>query len=88
VTLTPSPAVITVGVPVTFTVGFIGTAPPVDHYTWTFFGDPPGDQTTFDTSSPQTSKSFITKGAKTIRVDVFGVGGGKIGSASLFIDVG
>jgi adhesin/invasin len=87
VTLSASPNPATVGSPVTFTVGGVGAAQ-VDHYTWTFFDDPPGDQTTFDTSSPQTSKSFITKGAKTIRVDVFGVGGGKIGSASLFIDVG
>jgi hypothetical protein len=86
VTLSASPNPAVVGSPVAFTVSGVGSAQ-VDHYTWTFFDDPPGNLTTFDTSSPQTTKSFSTKGAKTIRVDVLGIGGGKIASTSLVIDV-
>ena len=57
--------------PVTFTVSGLGSAQ-VDRYIFTFDdGTPPRE-----TTSPQTTKSFASKGQKTIRVDVFGVGGG------------
>ena len=82
VTLTSSPATPTANSPATLTVGGIGTAQ-VDHYTWTF-DDGTGP---FTTTSPQLTHSFTTRGIKNIRVDVFGVGGGKIGTAALTLDV-
>ena len=80
--LTVSPFNPTVNAPVTFTVTGIGLAQ-VSGYTFTFDdGTPPTD-----TTSPQLTKSFSSKGLKTIRVDVFGVGGGQLGSNTLRIDV-
>jgi hypothetical protein len=82
VTLTASPNNPGVNVPVTFTVGGVGSAQ-VDRYIFTFDdGTAPRE-----TTSPQTTKSFASKGAKTIRVDVFGVGGGLIGKNEITIDV-
>ena len=82
VTLTASPNNPGVNVPVTFTVSGVGSAQ-VERYVFTFDdGTPPRE-----TSSPQTTKSFATKGQKTIRVDVFGVGGGQIGTNTIQIDV-
>jgi adhesin/invasin len=82
VTLTSSPATPTVNSPATLTVGGIGTAQ-VDRYVWTF-DDGTGP---FTTTSPQLTHSFATRGIKNVRVDVFGVGGGKIGTAALTLDV-
>lgn len=82
VTLAASPASPTVNSPVTFTVSGIGSAQ-VDHYTWTL-DDGTGP---FTTTSPQLPHTFTTRGIKTVRVDVFGVTGGKIGSAVLTVDV-
>jgi PKD repeat protein len=81
VTLT-GPATTTVNTPVTFTVG--GTAgAQVDHYTWTLDdGTAP-----FQTTAPQMTHSFTTRGSKNIRVDVIGVGGGSLGSAPAGITV-
>ena len=82
ITLTASPLNPTVNVPVNFTVIGVGSAQ-VERYLFTFDdGTPPRE-----TTSPQTSKSFASKGAKTIRVDVFGVGGGLIGTNQITIDV-
>ena len=82
ITLTPSPPTPLVNSPVTFTVGGIGSAQ-VDHYIFTF-SDGQGPVTT---TSPQTTTTFAQRGLKTIRVDVFGVGGGKLGTQSVTIDV-
>jgi len=38
-------------------------------------------------TSPQLIKSYTSKGLKTVRVDVFGVGGGQVGSATSLIEV-
>jgi PKD repeat protein len=81
VTLSASPNPATVNSPVTFTVSGLGSAQ-VDRYVFTF-----SDGETRPTSSPQTSKTFTTRGLKTIRVDVFGVGGGQIGTNTIVIDV-
>ena len=75
----PNPAA--VNSPVTYTVGGVGSAQ-VDHYLFTF-----DDGTSFPTSSPQFIKTWTSRGLKNARVDVFGVGGGKIGSAPSTIDV-
>jgi hypothetical protein len=76
VTLT-GPATTTVNTPVTFTVG--GTAgTQVDHYEWTLSdGTAP-----FPTTAPQMTHTFTTRGAKIVRVDVIGVGGGLLGTAT------
>jgi hypothetical protein len=82
VTLNASPNPAVVNSPVTFTVNGVGSAQ-VDHYTWTL-DDGTGP---FTTTSPQLPHTFTTKGIKNVRVDVFGVGGGKIGTAPLSMDV-
>jgi len=84
VTLSASPNPAAVNSPVTFTVSGVGSAQ-VDHYEWTL-DDPPGTPVQ-TTSSPQLNWTFRSKGLKTVRVDVFGVGGGKIGSQPITIDV-
>lgn len=81
VTLSASPNPGTVNSPVTFTVNGVATAQ-VDHYVFTF-----DDGTVRQTTSPQTSRTFTTRGLKTIRVDVFGVGGGQIGTNTITIDI-
>ena len=82
VTLSSSTATPTVNTPVTFTVGGIGTAQ-VDRYEWTF-DDGTGS---FTTTAPQRTHTFTTRGAKNVRVDVIGVGGGKLGTASTAVSV-
>ena len=82
VTLSASPGSPLVNAPVTFTVGGVTTAQ-VDHYEWTF-DDGTGP---FTTTSPQRTHAFSTRGIKNVRVDVFGVGGGKIGTAALTLEV-
>ena len=82
VTMSASPNPASVNSPVTFTVIGLGSAQ-VDHYTWTFDdGSVPSD-----TTSPQLPHTFTSKGIKNVRVDVFGVGGGKIGTAALSMEV-
>lgn len=76
---TPTP---TVNTPVTFTVGGIGTAQ-VESYRWTL-DDGTGP---FTTTAPQRTHTFTTRGAKNVRVDVFGVGGGLLGTASTAVTV-
>jgi len=75
----PSPLVNT---PVTFTVGGIGTAQ-IDHFEWTL-DDGTGP---FTTTAAQLTHTFTQRGAKNIHVDVFGVGGGKLGSANTAVSV-
>jgi hypothetical protein len=82
ITLSASPNPAVVNSPVTFTVNGVGSAQ-VDHYTWTL-DDGTGP---FTTSSPQLPHTFTTRGLKNVRVDVFGVGGGKIGTAALTMDI-
>lgn len=82
ITLNASPLNPIVNSPVNFTVNGIGSAQ-VDHYQWFFDDGTPS----FSTSAPQTPHTYTSKGIKNIRVDVFGVGGGKIGSAPLAIEV-
>lgn len=84
VTLSASPNPGTVNSPVTFTVNGVGSAQ-VDHYEWTV-DDPPGTPVLI-TTSPQLPYTFRSKGIKNVRVDVIGVGGGKIGTATLTLDV-
>ena len=80
VTLTNSGS--TAGAPVSFTVGGT-TSAQVSRYNWNWDdGTAP-----FDTTGPSTTKTFTTRGQKTIRVDVFGVGCAKIGTATLVINV-
>jgi hypothetical protein len=81
ITLT-APSTVTVNTPAALTVGGIGAAQ-VDHYTWTF-DDGTGP---FTTTAPQLSHTFSSRGAKNVQVDVFGIGGGKIGTASTRLEV-
>ena len=76
----PNPGV--VNSPVTFTVNGVGSAQ-VERYEW-FFDDGTPPRTT---TSPQLGHTFTSRGRKTIRVDVIGVGGGQIGSTSLVMDI-
>lgn len=82
VTLSASPNPATVNAPVTFTVQGVGTAQ-VDHYTWTL-DDGTGP---FTTGGPQLPHAFSSRGIKNVRVDVFGVNGGKIGTAALTMEI-
>ena len=63
--------------PVTFTVSGVGSAQ-VDHYEWTFDD---GTRAASDDGRRRSTQTFTTQGLKNVRVDVFGVGGGKIGTA-------
>jgi hypothetical protein len=71
----------TVNTPVTFTVGGLGTAQ-VSSFTWTF-----SDTGSESTTSPQKSHTFTSKGLKTVRVDVHGISGCVLGSASISVDI-
>jgi PKD repeat protein len=82
VTLSASPPAPTVNSPVTFAVGGIASAQ-VAQYNWTF-DDGTGSLTT---TSPQLTHTFTSRGLKNVRVDVIGVSGGTIGSASVTLDV-
>lgn len=82
VTLAASPSSPAVGVPVQFTATLSG-APVIDHFTWTL-DDGTGP---FTTTSSQLSHTFTSRGLKNVRVDVFGIGSGKIGTAQLTLDV-
>jgi hypothetical protein len=82
VTLTASPSPTATDTPTTFQVGGVSTAA-IDHFLWSWDDGTPS----FSTTAPQTTHSFSGRGTKTIRVDVFGVGGGLIGSATIQITV-
>lgn len=76
----PNPGL--VNSPITFTVNGVGSAQ-VERYEW-FFSEGPSPRTT---TSPQISHTFSTRGQKVIRVDVYGVGGGLIGTTSTAMDI-
>jgi hypothetical protein len=83
VTITAAPNPTFVGVPTTFTAAVpAGTA--VDHYVFTF-SDPAISPRT--STSPSTNVTFTSRGLKTVRVDVFGIGGGIIATNSTTVDV-
>jgi len=82
VTLNALPNPTATDTPTTFSVTGTTTAA-VDHYQWTWDDGTPS----FATSSPQTTHSFSSRGTKTVRVDVIGVGGGLLGSAQLSVTV-
>jgi hypothetical protein len=71
----------TVSSPITFTASGVGSAQ-VSQYTWTT-----SEGTTRDTSAPQTTFTFNTRGQKTVRIDAYGVSGCRIGTQSITIDV-
>jgi adhesin/invasin len=75
------PATATVNTPVTFTIGGLGTAQ-ISSFTWTF-----SDTGSVSTTSPQNSHTFTSRGLKTVRVDVHGISGCVIGSASISLDI-
>jgi adhesin/invasin len=82
VSLTASDTTPDVGESVTFTTTGLGTAQ-VDHFTFTFSdGTAP-----VTTSSPSQPHIFTTRGAHSARVDVFGVGGGLLASATAGVNV-
>jgi hypothetical protein len=83
VTLTATPPSPIVNTPVLFAVSLGASPPQIDHYTWTL-DDGTGP---FTTTAPSLSHVFTTRGLKNVRVDVFGVSGGKIATASLVLEV-
>jgi hypothetical protein len=83
VTLTASDTTPAVNSSVTFTAGGVGPTVQVSRYQWTF-DDGTGP---FSTSGPTLPHTFTQKGVKTVRVDVIGVNGGQLGSASTAVNV-
>lgn len=71
-----------VDTPITFTASGVTDAQ-VARYRWTW-DDGTGS---FDTTAPQTTHTFTTRGLKTVRVDVFGVGCGQIGTATMTLSI-
>jgi PKD repeat protein len=82
VTLASTPLTPTVGSPVTFTANVAGS-PLIDHFSWTWDDGTPQQTTT----GPQNPHTFGSRGIKNVRVDVNGIGGCKIGTAALTLDV-
>lgn len=82
ITINASPSPGVVNSPITFTVNGVGSAQ-VERYEW-FFSEGPSPRTT---TSPQISHTFQNKGQKVIRVEVYGVGGGLIGTTSTAMDI-
>jgi hypothetical protein len=82
ITLAASNPTPPVNTQVTFTVGGLGTAQ-VDHFVWTL-DDGTGP---FTNQSLQLPHTFTTRGQKNVHVDVFGLGGGKLGSADTAVNV-
>jgi hypothetical protein len=78
--ISPNPP--TVNSPATLTVSGVGSAQ-VDRYVWAF-DDGTGP---FTTSSPQLPHTFTSRGIKNVKVEVFGVTGGRIGTATLSFEV-
>lgn len=82
VTVTANPTTPTVGSNVTFTANTGATAVPVSRYIWTY-----DDGVVQETTGNQTQRIFNSRGAKTVRVDVIGVNGQQIGTATTQINV-
>ena len=83
VTLSASPASPAVNQPVTFTVGGVPATAQIVHFEWTL-DDGSAMKTT---TGPQLPHIFSSRGIKNVRVDIFAVGGGKIGTATLTLEV-
>jgi adhesin/invasin len=81
-TAAPNPPVF--GLPTTITASFAGGTPAVDHFVFVFDDPSIGTRTT---ASPSTTVTFSSRGQKVIRVDVFGVNGGIIGTQTLTLNV-
>lgn len=78
----PSP---TAGTPITFLAAFdAGANPSVSRYVWTFDDGTPAQETT----GRQVIHTFGSKGIKTVRVDVYGVNGQIIGTATTQVSIG
>jgi adhesin/invasin len=82
IVINPSPNPGVTNSPITFTVNGVGSAQ-VERYEW-FFSEGPSPRTT---TSPQVSHTFSTRGQKVVRVDVYGVGGGLLGTTSTAMDI-
>jgi hypothetical protein len=82
VTVTANPTTPTVGSTVIFTANTGATAVPVSKYVWTF-----DDGIVQETTGNQTTRAFSSRGTKTVRVDVIGVNGQQIGTATTQINV-
>jgi hypothetical protein len=82
IVINPSPNPGVTNSPITFTVNGVGSAQ-VERYEW-FFSEGPSPRTT---TSPQISHTFSTRGQKVIRVEVYGVGGGLLGTTSTAMDI-
>lgn len=80
ISILPNPT--STNTPTTFTVTGAATAA-VDHYQWTWDDGTPS----YATSSPQTTHIFSSRGTKTVRVDVIGVGGGQLGTQQAQVTV-
>jgi PKD repeat protein len=79
--LTASPSPGTANSPITFTVTGLTTAQ-IDHVQYTY-----DDGTTHASTSTTDTHVFAQRGIHTARVDVIGIGGGQIGTASTQVDV-
>ncbi|CAN5391824.1 hypothetical protein BH23ACI1_BH23ACI1_09940 [soil metagenome] len=82
VTITASSSTPLVGNSVTFTANTGATSVPVQRYRWTY-----DDGTVQETTGNSTSRTFDSRGTKTVRVDVIGVNGQQIGTATTQISV-
>lgn len=82
VSVTPSSTNPTTGTAVTFTANTGGTNVPVSRYVWTF-----DDGTTQETTGNSITRTFTSRGTKTVRVDVIGVDGRQVGTATTQINV-
>jgi len=82
VTVTPSNSTPNVGSSVTFTANTTGSNVPVSRYIWTY-----DDGVVQETTGNTTTRLFNTRGVKTVRVDVIGVNGQQIGTATTQINV-
>jgi PKD repeat protein len=82
IVLIASPTSVTLGSPITFTVSGLGTGAQVDHYSWTF-----DDGGGTNTSGPQITHVFNSRGTHFASVQVFGVGGGLLGTAQTAVTI-
>jgi PKD repeat protein len=82
VTIAASPTNPSPGTTVRFTANVTGTNVPVSRYEWTY-----DDGLRQTTTGNETSRQFDTRGTKTIRVDVIGINGQQIGTATTQVNV-
>lgn len=82
VILAANPASATRGTPITFTVGGVPSTVAVKKYVFTY-----DDGTTDTLTSPQDSHAFGSGGAHKARVDVIGLDGGTLGTATATVSI-